>query len=54
MGYGCVHRRGEQGVRKLGAADVAVLDDLPGEETTTRQAARIVLPEFAGVAGVKQ
>ncbi len=29
-------------VRKLGAADVAVLDDLPGEKTTTRQAARNV------------
>ncbi len=42
VGYGCVHRRGEQGVRKLEAAEAAVLEDLLGEETTTRQAARIV------------
>ena len=51
-----MHRRGEQGVRKLEAAEAAVLEDLLGEETTTRQAARIVffLPEFAGFAGAKQ
>jgi hypothetical protein len=35
-------RDGIPTVRKLGAAGVAVLDDLPGEETTTRQVARIV------------
>jgi hypothetical protein len=55
VGYGCVYRRGEQGVRKLEAEEAAVLEDLLGEETTTRQAARIViLPEFAGLAGAKQ
>jgi hypothetical protein len=35
-------RDGIPTVRKLGAAEAAVLDDLLGEETTTRQVARIV------------
>jgi hypothetical protein len=35
-------RDGISTVRKLGAAEAAVLDDLLGEETTTRQVARIV------------